>query len=161
MRKRTHRRLIIVTIATALLFGFLGYTVARLGQYADWEKRRANQATYTAEQLCEQVREMGAICVLDPAKLPQGERGEPGAPGAPGAPGQQGERGPAGPPGLPGLEGSPGPSGPVGLQGPPGPQGPQGPAGANGVPCPAGWHQAEVVVRTKTDSWQVIIACVR
>ena len=146
MRKRARRRSVIVLIVTALLFGLLGYTVARLGQYADWETRRANVATYTAEQLCEQVRAMGAICVIDPADLPQGERGEPGPVGA------QGPRG---------HPGNSGPAGAAGLIGPEGPAGVDGADGQAGPSCPAGWHLEQVTILTKPNSWQTALVCLR
>ena len=148
MSKRVRRRSVIVLIVTALLFTLLGYTVARLGQYAEWEKRRANAATYSAEQLCDQVRRLGATCVLDPADLPQGERGEPGP---------MGPQGKQGVPGATGPSGSPGPEGPAGPIGPTGPQGPAGPAGAAGFLCPGHWVQTTVL--TKNNSWQVAWIC--
>ena len=141
MRKRNRRRSVIVLIVTALLFGLLGYNVARLGQYADWETRRANVATYTAEQLCEQVRQMGAVCVVDPADLPQGDRGEPGAIGPQGRQGAQGDPGPSGPPGSPG------------------PEGPAGADGSAGFLCPGHWVQTTIL--TKPNGWQVAWVCLQ
>ena len=140
--KRARRRAVIVLILTALLFALLGYTVARLGQHADWETNRANVATVTAEQLCEQVRQMGAICVVDPADLPQGDRGEAGPMGLQGKQGEQGVPGPSGPPGSPGAEG------------------PQGPPSANDVAgflCPGHWVQTTIL--TKPGGWQVAWVC--
>ena len=151
LAKRTRRRVVVVLILTAMLFALLGYTVARLGQYAEWERRRAEVATYTAEQLCEQVRAMGAICVIDPADLPQGERGDPGP------------AGPMGPAGPRGVQGEPGPSGAPGLpgaQGEQGVQGERGPAGPPGTSCPAGWHLVQAAILTKSNGWQETLVCI-
>ena len=142
--KRARRRAVIVLILTALLFALLGYTVARLGQHADWETRRANVATVTAEQLCEQVRQMGAICVVDPADLPQGDRGEAGPMGLQGEQGRQG------------AQGDPGPSGPSGS---PGPEGPAGADGSVTSACPGHWVQTTIL--TKPDGWQVAWICLQ
>lgn len=158
MRRRIQRRMIVVIIALLALFsllGYIAYTVTQLGRYAKQESLRANEATYTADQLCKQVREMGAICIIDPADLPQGEQGEVGPPGPRG---ERGDVGPIGPSGSPGPEGSPGPAGP------PGPQGIQGPAGADGVimPCPTeGWHWEQRMFLSKGNSWVLVLACVR
>jgi hypothetical protein len=149
LRKRVRRRAVIVLILTALLFALLGYTLAQLNRYADDENRRANMATYTAEQLCEQVRAMGAICVIDPADLPQGERGEPGPPG------------PVGPSGSQGVQGEPGPSGPPGPSGSSGPAGPPGPAGADGIPgqwCPG--HLQLLTLKLANGGSIQILACI-
>jgi hypothetical protein len=155
-RSRSRLRLWLV-LATAVVAGVLiGYTIARLGQYAKWERARANQATATAEQLCQQVRQLGAICVLDPANLPRGEPGAQGLPGIPGATGRVGSSGPTGPPGRPGPSGAPGAAGADGAAGPAGPAGPMGPPGPA---CPDGWHAAQVQVLSK-GHWITIIACI-
>lgn len=152
MRTRARHRLPVLVAAMAVVFGLLFYiawTVSQLDGYATQQRNRANVATYTAEQLCDQVREMGAICVLDPAALPQGERGEPGA---------TGPRGERGFPGDPGPSGSPGPVGPAG---PPGPQGTDGADGAPGPTCPDGWHLTQVTILTKPGSWSTALVCLR
>jgi len=152
LAKRTKRRAFIALTLTALLFALLGYTIARLEQYAERETQRADVATYTAEQLCEQVRAMGAICVIDPADLPQGERGEAGPMGPQGPRGAQGEPGPSGPAGLPGVQGE------QGIQGEQGPQGERGPAGPAGIACPGHWEQ--ITVLTKPNSWLAAWICI-
>lgn len=155
MNRRLRRRVAIVAGAVLVLFALLAYiavTVAQLDGYAARENNRANAATYTAEQLCQQVRNMGGVCVIDPSQLPKGDRGEAGPPGP------QGERGVQGDPGDPGPSGSPGP---VGSPGPPGPEGPPGPAGPAGASCPGGWHLAQVTIMIKGNGggWQTALVC--
>lgn len=138
--------LVAVSIISTLVVGAL------VNRQREAETSRADIATYTAEQLCEQVRQMGAICVIDPADLPKGDRGEPGPMGPRG---ERGLTGPEGPPGPPGIDGAAGPSGPAG------PPGQDGQDGAPGPSCPAGWHLAEVNILTKPNSWQTVLVCIR
>lgn len=153
IRRRGRRQVLLAVAAAGLALALLIYitwAVAHLDQAAAQESHRADLATYTAEQLCEQVRQMGAICVIDPADLPKGDRGEPG---------------PAGPRGDRGLPGDPGPSGPPGptTQGEPGPPGPPGIDGQDGQPgpaCPDGWHLTQLTILTKPGSWQTVLVCI-
>lgn len=142
-----------IVALTALAFSVGGWSVARLGQEASWERTRADQATAGAIQLCDQVQALDRVCIVDPSKW-RGAAGKPGAQGKPGPSGPAGPRGIVGPSGLPGTP-VPGPTGPVGPRGEQGPVGPPGPA------CPDGWHSAQVRVLIKPGSWTTIIACVR
>jgi hypothetical protein len=117
---------ILALVAIAMLV----YTIYLLSSRGDREKDRADQAVYSAEQLCEQVRQLGGACIVDPSQL----RGEPGPAGLPGPLGPQGPQGPMGDVGPSGPVGLTGPTGATGESGPTGPQGPQGPAGGNGQP---------------------------
>lgn len=103
---------------------------------------QANAAVSTADQLCQQVRALGKVCVQDPAELPRGEQGEPGVQGPPGrgvvnqeCTGGQwrvyytdgytdydagpciGVTGPSGAAGKDGQDGAPGATGPAGADG--------------------------------------------
>ncbi|MEO3925451.1 hypothetical protein ABGB07_16510 [Micromonosporaceae bacterium B7E4] len=152
MDRRIRRRFVIVVVATALIAATGGWAWARLDRQAAVEQRRAATAVSGAEQLCQQVRQLGGECVVDPANLrgeqgPAGPEGPPGPPGLPGRDGRPGDPGPPGepgPPGDPGPAGAPGPSGPngepgaTGPDGPAGPAGPEGPAGPTGEPGPPG-----------------------
>jgi hypothetical protein len=115
----------VITLVT-VAFGFWLFT--HVVDRAEAQNRRADQAVQSAVQLCDQVRQLGGACVVDPKEL----RGEPG-PGGP--PGPQGPQGAQGPDGDPGPSGPAGPSGPVGVAGQPGEA---GPAGAKGDPGAAG-----------------------
>lgn len=138
--------LVAVSIISTLVVGAL------VNRAREAETDRADIATYTAEQLCDQVRRMGAICVIDPASLPKGDRGEPGP---------MGPRGDRGPQGDPGLTGDPGPSGSPGPEGPPGPPGIDGEDGAPGPSCPAGWHLTQLTILTKPGSWATVLVCIQ
>ncbi|MEU5945148.1 hypothetical protein ABZ793_06245 [Micromonospora sp. NPDC047465] len=185
MDRRGRRRAVIALVATALIFAAAGWVAASLGRQATAEQQRADSAVSGAEQLCQQVRQLGGTCVVDPSEL-RGERGEPGPAGPPGPPGlpgldgedgrdgspgatgpagargEPGEAGPAGPAGANGPPGAAGPSGPPGPAGPAGPrgeQGPQGEAGPAGAQCPDGTH-AETVTVVTTSGARQIAACV-
>lgn len=109
--------------------------LSRLFHRTTSSEHRADKATSTAEQLCAQVRALGAACVVDPATLPA--KGDPGAAGERGPVGPAGPPGPAGPAGPAGLTGATGPAGQQGAAGPTGPAGStgnQGPPGADGQP---------------------------
>lgn len=145
-------------------------------------QQQKNTAVTSAEQLCQQVQQMGGTCVVDPKKLrgdpgpagPVGAQGPAGIPGRNGADGKPGPTGPPGPTGKDGAQGAAGkdgqngdpgpagPAGPAGPQGDPGPQGPQGPpgeAGPAGPACPDGTHAETVTVLT-TDGPEAIATCV-
>lgn len=152
---------------------FVGLSSARLTNRADAEQNRANSAVTALEQACQQVRQLGGTCVVDPASLrgdtgpagPQGIPGSEGAPGrdgsdgvdgSPGAPGPEGKQGPTGDRGETGEQGAAGPVGPIGPQGPQGPAGEAGPAGPE---CPTGFH-AETLTIATLQGPQDIAACV-
>ena len=132
---------------------------------------RADANHAAAQQLADQVRQLGATPVVQPpaagpagpagAAGAQGERGPQGivgptgppgptgpsgAPGADGQSGANGQDGARGPSGLPGPSGSPGPPGPTGPSGPPGPR---GESGARGAP-PATWTWTDSVGRRQS-----------
>lgn len=177
MRRRVRRRAVVAALLIAVVFGLLGYTAAGLSHRADKEGRRANQAVSTAEQLCQQVQQLGAACVVDPASLrgepgPAGPEGPIGPPGLPGRNGDDGRNGSPGPAGSAGKDGAPGevgqqgpigpsgPAGPTGATGPQGPQGPAGEAGPAGAQCPAGTHPDAVTVLTASGT-RDITTCVK
>lgn len=173
LRRRSRWKMagfIALAIVAALL---LGRQTAGLTDRAAAEQDRANRAVTGVDQLCQQVRQLGGQCVVDPASLrgdtgPAGPQGVPGIPGrdgddgVDGAPGSTGPIGPAGPAGDQGPEGDQGETGPAGTVGPPGPPGPAGPAGEAGPAgpeCPTGYHPQDVTVMTG-EGPQVIAACV-
>lgn len=144
----------IVLLGLTIMLSVLLY-VGRAADQADVANNRADRAVTGAEQLCQQVRQLGGVCAVDPASLkgdkgdtgpigPAGPAGIPGAPGAAGADGTQGLPGPAGPTGPQGATGETGP------QGPAGPAGPQGATGDAGPACPTGTHVETVEVVTTT-----------
>lgn len=135
----TPRRALLIAVLAAVFCSMLTFTVVRLTARGDAEKRRTDQARAGAEQLCEQVQRLGAVCVIDPSNLPRGERGEPGLQGPPGRDGE---------PGRDGLNGSPGPAGPAGPPGPagtgvPGRDGQDGAPGADGQ-APSRWEWTDI-----------------
>jgi hypothetical protein len=67
---------------TAVLFALSGWWAYAVTHRADVEERRADTAVSGAEQLCEQVRQLGGQCVVDPASL-RGETGPRGPQGPP------------------------------------------------------------------------------
>lgn len=160
-RMRTNSRKNTVAVALAALsLVALGWMGSLLTDRADNEQQRADAAVSGAEQLCQQVRQLGGACVVDPSTLrgetgPEGPAGPPGIPGQTGQDGEPGPAGPAGPVGSPGPAGKegpagePGPAGPTGPMGPPGPAGPPGPMGPAGT-CPDGTHLDTVTVLTAT-----------
>lgn len=127
-------------VLTVVAVGLLAYTVHLLSQRGNQEEQRANVATSTAVQLCEQVRQLGGACVVDPSQL----RGEPGVQGIPGLPGRDGKDGRDGVDGSPGPAGSPGPQGVQGERGETGQPGATGATGPAGPACPDGYHLEEV-----------------
>lgn len=180
MRSRSRRRAAVAIVATVLIAGGLVWAGAQMGHARDQEQKRADTAVSGAEQLCQQVRQLGGTCVVDPDELrgeqgPEGPVGPPGPPGVPGLPGTagtdgqpgatgppggRGESGPAGAAGKDGAAGLPGPTGAQGPQGPEGPPGPQGEAGPAGAQCPDGTHAETVTVLTAEGTRQ-IATCVR
>lgn len=169
---RSHRRLrpqwSKVIRSRVVLIGLLIVVAVSLGtiawhqfsSHASSETNRADQATVSAEQLCEQVRSLGAICVVDPSTLPKGPPGDTGATGAAGAPGGTGQTGRTGARGATGrgvasiicidtewrvqytdgvIDNSAGKcTGPAGVNGVNGTNGTDGAAGAAGPAGPAG-----------------------
>lgn len=174
--RRGNRRTLIALIAAVIALGFGAYAVlgvVQVNRRAASERSRANTATSSAQQLCQQVRQLGGTCVVDPAQLrgdpgPAGPQGAVGPAGVPGLDGLDGSPGAIGPVGSPGATGSAGDAGPVGPQGPAGPTGPQGDPGPTGEPgaagpagpdCPAGTHPEQTTVLTMSGT-QTIQACV-
>lgn len=158
LARRGRRASWFVVVLTIVAIGLLAYTVYLLSQRGDQEERRADQAVTTAVQLCQQVRDLGGVCVANPDELrgdpgPAGVPGPQGQPGSDGADGDPGPAGPAGPPGEAGLQGPPGEQGPTGLQGPAGQAGPAGPQ------CPLGTHPETYTVLT-TDGPKTMVGCV-
>lgn len=180
LRRRQRRRLAVAVLATAIVCLLLGYAVRALTSRAATQERRADRAVASATELCEQVRQLGGTCAVDPATLrgdpgpagpegPEGQEGPPGPPGRDGADGTPGAPGPPGPPGRDGQPGAPGPAGQAGAPGPAGPEGPPGPAGPSGPPgeagpagpqCPDGSHPETVTVVT-AEGPRELVACVR
>lgn len=166
-RRRWRARLkygVIGLVAAVAVF-WAGRTTVTATDRADSESARAARAVSGAEQLCQQVIQLGGACAVDPATL----RGDPGPPGPEGPAGPPGPAGTAGRDGADGELGSPGPPGPAGVQGPAGAQGPAGPqgppgpageAGAAGPTCPAGFHSAQLTVVTTDGGLATIAACI-
>ena len=122
------------------------------------ETSRANQASVAVEELCDQVRRMGAVCVVNPDDF-RGERGDIGP---------TGERGAEGPAGRAPTEAEIAAAVVAYLlanppsAGPPGPTGPQGDRGDSAVNCPAGFVLRPVTVRPANGGKPIqILACVR
>jgi hypothetical protein len=182
MDRREKRRAVIALAAVALVAALIGFTANALTDRATRQQQRADTAVSGAEQLCQQVRQLGGTCVVDPSSLkgdrgdpgPAGPAGPPGPPGLPGLDGKDGRNGaagspgPTGPPGTQGKPGAAGPSGPAGAQGPSGPPGPSGPAGPRGpqgeagpagAQCPDGTH-AETVTVVTTEGTRKMAGCV-
>lgn len=164
-RRRWHRRTLVV-LAIALFAGALGgWSAVWLASQLHHEQQRADRATVTADQLCEQVRAMGGRCVVDPSTL-RGERGAPGEQGPPGPQGPPGYNGFNGSTGLPGPAGSPGaagatgPPGPGGAQGDRGDPGPVGPSGPPGPACPPGTHLEQVTVQARGGARRIVVCVV-
>lgn len=160
-RKRTILAAVLGLMAGALLFWWL----SSLSHRADTQARRADAAVSGAEQLCQQVRQLGGACVVDPSSLKgdPGPAGPEGPVGPPGIPGQDGDDGAMGPVGLTGPVGPLGPAGKDGAAGAPGaagPPGPQGPAGEAGPACPTGTHVETVTVLTM-DGPKTMTGCVQ
>lgn len=125
-----------------------------------------------AKRLADQVRQLGAVPVVEPAPP-----GAPGATGATGATGPMGPQGPKGEPGDPGVSppclaepdrcrgpaGEPGTDGAAGETGPAGASGPAGPKGDPGEPgpaCPEGYELRDAVITAPDGSTYSGKACV-
>jgi len=154
-----YRRLVwAIVVVTVLLFGSIAWTLTRASDKTQEQTDRADRAAVGAEQLCQQVIQLGGVCAVDPKQF-RGEPGPAGPAGPPGVPGRDGQAG---------LDGGTGPTGPAGEIGPQGPSGPagdtgvQGPVGAQGEPgpaCPVGWHLAPITVLT-SEGLVLVNACV-
>ena len=77
MARRFRRRIVIVVLACAFAFTWLGWIVHDLGSRGDREQQRADQASQAATQACDQLLQLGYPCPFDPAQF----RGETGATG--------------------------------------------------------------------------------
>lgn len=144
---------------------------------------QASENKTAAQQLAEQVKQLGAVPVVTPAAGPAGAAGPSGLQGPKGDPGATGPAGPSGPAGPAGPSGSAGqngvngangtngtdgktgatgaagtqgPQGPAGPAGPTGPQGPQGEQGPPGPTCPSGYTAQSR--RQGTETWWVCVA---
>lgn len=164
MKNRRQRRTVIALVLTAVVFALLGYALRNSTETADKQQQRAEAAVSGAEQLCQQVRQLGAVCVVDPSTLkgdpgPAGPEGPMGPPGLPGRDGDDGTPGAVGPTGTAGADGVQGPAGPTGPPGPQGPTGPAGEAGPAGPQCPVGTH-AETVTALTADGPKTMAVCV-
>lgn len=154
----------IVATFLAVLF----FLVTGLTGRVNTANQTASESRSAVTQLADQVRDLGAVPVVDPSDLPTpvpgktgatGPRGPRGFTGATGATGPEGPRGVKGPKGDTGTTGAtgpggsngtngadgntgptgdPGPAGPKGEQGPQGEVGPQGPEGPAGPAGPPG-----------------------
>jgi hypothetical protein len=169
-RRRQWWKIAALCVAAAVALFLGGRQTAGLNDRAEAEQSRADRAVTGVDQLCQQVRQLGGTCVVDPASLrgdtgPAGPQGIPGIPGrdgqdgSPGSPGVNGLPGATGPVGDQGQAGGEGPQGPAGPAGPQGPVGPAGEAGPAGPACPAGFHPLAVTVDTDQGP-QTIAACV-
>lgn len=176
LRRKQRWRIGALGAVAAIAIFVGGRQTVAVNDKAAAESDRANRAVTSVDQLCQQVRQLGGTCVVDPATLrgdagPAGPQGVPGIPGRDGADGATGAVGPSGPPGptggpgptgdagQPGPIGPAGPAGPAGSAGPPGPAGPAGEAGPAGPACPPGYHPQDVIVVTDKGP-QRIAACV-
>lgn len=134
VRKPGIGKTLLVAVVTAVATACGLWMIGRLVEQNDTQGRRADQAVQTAVQLCNQVRQLGGACVVNPEEL----RGEPGAQGPPGPQGLAGSDGRNGVDGINGVNGKDGVAGPPGPQGDKGAKGDTGAAGQAGAP-PAGW----------------------
>jgi hypothetical protein len=173
LRRKSRWRVVGIVLLAGVAIFLAGLSSSRLTDRAASESDRADRAVSGVEQLCQQVRQLGGTCVVDPNSLrgdtgpagPQGQPGPEGIPGRDGTNGTDGQPGATGPPGEQGPTGDRGPQGEPGVQGPAGPQGPVGPAGPAGEAgpagpaCPAGYEARELTVLT-ADGLQTIAACV-
>jgi hypothetical protein len=153
MRRSGRKRAVLAAAAGLVAGAVLFWALSALSSRAETEERRADAAISGAEQLCQQVRQLGGACVVDPNSLkgdpgPAGPAGEIGPPGIPGPDGEDGAPGGVGPTGPDGERGPEGPAGPAGPAGPSGPAGPAGDAGPAGPACPPGTHPEVVTVLT-------------
>jgi len=168
IRRSGRKRTVMAALVGAIAGGVLFWGLSSLSSRADTETSRADAAVSGAEQLCQQVRQLGAACVVDPSTLkgdpgPAGPEGPVGPPGIPGRDGENGGVGPVGPTGPVGPGGAAGKDGEQGEQGPAGPVGPVGPAGEAGPAgpaCPTGTHPETVTVLT-TDGPKTLAGCVQ
>lgn len=165
LRLRRGRRRLVWLTALALAAIVIAYLTG-LNQYRRTkdEQQRADQAATAVDQLCQQVRQLGGTCAVDPDAFrgepgPEGPPGPQGPPGLPGLDGVDGQDGADGAEGPPGPQGPVGPEGPAGPPGPAGPQGPSGEAGPAGPSCPDGMHAEDLTVVT-SDGPRQIRACV-
>jgi hypothetical protein len=167
---RDHRAHRWIGVGVGLLAaGLLALAVIIAAGYSTIEDlgARADSNAEVAQQLAEQVRDLGGVPAVTPP-VP-GERGEPGPPGPVGPagddgrdgvdgvtppclaePGQcngaDGEPGPPGPPGPPGADGT---DGTDGVDGQPGRDGAPGQDGVDGQP-PAAWTWVDDRGRTQS-----------
>jgi hypothetical protein len=167
--RRRSKRTAVVAVAVALAaFALVVWLLTQWNTRAEDEGARADAAVVGAEQLCQQVRQLGGRCVVDPETLkgdtgpagPQGPIGPAGNTGQDGTDGMNGLPGPTGPAGPVGVPGPDGAQGPAGAAGPAGPQGPAGEAGPAGPTCPAGTHAETVEVLT-TGGVVTMAGCVK
>lgn len=178
MARRFRRRIVIVVLACAFAFTWLGWIVHDLGSRGDREQQRADQASQAATQACDQLLQLGYPCPFDPAQF----RGETGATGPAGRAPTEAEIAAAVSVYLAGHPAAPGPAPTqaeiaaavtIYLLANPAPAGEQGPAPtaeqilaavqtyllANPLPvCPAGSHIEEY--KPKTDR-RTFLVCVK
>lgn len=160
---RSSSLMFAVCIAVLIALGLSAFIAVNVGlgqasDETDAANSRADRAAVGADQLCQQVRQLGGVCAIDPASLKgdPGPVGPAGPAGPAGIPGRDGDQGPAGAAGPEGPQGPMGNAGPVGEQGP---QGPQGQAGTAGPACPSGTHVEQLNVLTDHGP-ATITACV-
>lgn len=163
-RRRMWRFVVAIVVLGLLLIGSIAWQLTRASDETQQQAERADRAAVGAEQLCQQVRQMGGVCAVDPASLkgeagPAGPAGPPGPEGIPGRDGDTGAAGPTGAAGDAGPVGDRGPQGEQGATGPTGPQGPAGEAGPAGPSCPTGMHPEQLTVVTPT-GLRTIATCV-
>lgn len=167
IRRRSKRSTAIAIVGALAAGAMVILLLTSWNSRAEDEGARADAAVVGAEQLCQQVRQLGGRCVVDPETLkgdpgpagPQGPIGPAGIPGQDGADGVDGLPGPTGPAGPTGAQGPDGAQGPAGPAGPAGPTGPAGEAGPAGPSCPTGTHAETVTVLT-TDGPVTMAGCV-
>lgn len=83
MTGRLPRRRWIIAVSALVLGAVVGVGSAwLLWDRAEEQAERANEAVAAAEQLCDQVKDLGWTCVQDPGEL-RGEAGPAGPPGPP------------------------------------------------------------------------------
>lgn len=163
-RRRLRRYVVAIVVLGLLLIGSIAWQLTRASDATQEQADRADRAAVGAEQLCQQVRQLGGVCAVDPAQFkgdtgPAGPAGPPGPEGIPGRDGDAGATGPAGPAGEQGPAGERGPQGEQGAPGESGPQGPAGEAGPAGPSCPTGMHAEQLTVVTPT-GLRTIATCV-
>jgi hypothetical protein len=160
-RRRLRRYVVAIVVMGLLLVASMIWALTRASDETQQQAERADRAAVGAEQLCQQVRQLGGVCAVDPASLrgDPGPIGPPGPPGVPGVPGRDGVDGASivGPSGAPGADGKDGVNGTDGKDGV---DGRDGVDGMSPAACPSGWHQESREYLAPNRSVETALFCV-